>query len=144
MKLLVKRYKQESEFTIGDLYIDGVKECKTLEDQYQKVKVMHETRIPAGTYNISLRTFGGHHERYKVKFPEVHKGMLWIRDVPGFSDILIHIGNRDDDSSGCILVGTLVDEKQGILYKSTEAYLRLYHKVIDAFAKGHKIEITIE
>jgi len=144
MILKVKRNKSTEEFTTGRLFVNTVFECYSLEDQYQVKKVMHETRIPEGTYDITLRTFGGHHERYKVKFPDVHRGMLWLKNVPGFQDILIHIGNKDDDSSGCILVGAAIDEDKGLLYKSTEAYLRMYRKVIDAFAKGEKIQIVIE
>jgi hypothetical protein len=144
MKLTLKRNQGKSEWTTGRLFVNDVFECFTIEDQAQDVKVMHETRIPAGTYDISLRTFGGHHERYKVKFKEIHMGMLWLRNVPGFQSILIHIGNSDDDSSGCILVCTMIDEEKGVGYKSTEAYLKLYRKVVDAFAKGEKIQITIE
>jgi hypothetical protein len=144
MKLTLKRNPGKSEWTTGRLFINDVFECFTIEDQEQDVKVMHETRIPAGTYEISLRTFGGHHERYKIKFKEIHMGMLWLRNVPGFQSILIHIGNSDDDSSGCILVCTMIDEEKGVGYKSTEAYLKLYRKVVDAFAKGEKIQITIE
>jgi hypothetical protein len=144
MKLTLKRDPGQPEFTTGRLFVNDVFECFSIEDQQQAVKVMHETRIPEGTYNISLRTFGGHHERYKKKFPELHRGMLWLQNVPGFQAILIHIGNIDDDSSGCILTGTQVDKEKGILYKSTEAYLKLYRKVVDAYAKGEKIQITIE
>lgn len=144
MNLTVKRNPAKEEWTTGRLFVNDVFECFSLEDQPQEKKVMHETRIPAGTYPISLRTFGGHHERYKKKYPDLHKGMLWLRNVPGFEAILIHIGNIDDDSSGCLLVGTLMDDEKGVLYKSTEAYLKLYRKVVDAFAKGEKITITIE
>jgi hypothetical protein len=144
MILNLKRNPSEKEFTTGRLFVGTVFECYTLEDQKQDVKVMHETRIPEGTYDIRLRTFGGHHQRYSIKFPEVHRGMLWLQDVPKFKDILIHIGNVDDDSSGCILVGAAVDDKQGILYKSTEAYLRLYKKVLEAISKGERIQIIIE
>jgi hypothetical protein len=144
MKLTLKRNPSKPEWTTGKLFINDVFECFTVEDQQQIIKVMHETRIPAGTYEISLRDFGGHHERYKVKYKEIHRGMLWIRRVPGFENVLIHIGNTDDDSSGCILVCTVVDDEKGIGYKSTEAYLKLYRKVVDAFAKGEKVQITIE
>jgi aromatic ring-cleaving dioxygenase len=144
MNLKLKRDPGKADYTTGRLFVDLIPECFTLEDQKQDVKVMHETRIPEGTYDIRLRTFGGHHERYKVKFPDVHHGMLWLQNVPGFKDILIHIGNTDDDSSGCILVGVAVDKDKGILYKSTEAYLRFYKKVVNAIAKGEKVKITIE
>jgi aromatic ring-cleaving dioxygenase len=144
MKLRLKRDPGQKDFTTGRLFVDLIPECFTIEDEKRDVKVMHETRIPEGTYEIKLRTFGGHHERYKVKFPDVHHGMLWLQNVPGFKDILIHIGNTDDDSSGCILLGVAVDKEKGILYKSTEAYLRFYKKVVDKIAKGEKVTITIE
>jgi hypothetical protein len=144
MIIKVKRYVHRSEFTIGKLYINGVFECFTLEDEKREVKVMHETRIPEGTYNITLRTYGRHHAIYKEKFPELHIGMLWIRNVPGFEDILIHTGNHDKHTSGCLLVGRVADEEKGTIYKSTEAYLNMYKKVRDALGKGEQVKITIE
>ena len=54
MKLQVVRTQFGKDATNGLLFIDGVFECYTLEDQYQAVKVMHETCIPEGTYDISL------------------------------------------------------------------------------------------
>ena len=68
----------------GMLFIDGKFECYTLEDQYQAVKVMHETCIPEGTYKLKLRTVGGFNSRYTKKYPTFHRGMLWLEDVPGF------------------------------------------------------------
>ena len=140
MNLLVKRETESSEWTQGKLYVDNVYECFTLEDQKQVVKVMHETRIPGGTYKVKLREFGGHHEKYKVKFPDFHKGMLWLQDVPGFHDILIHIGNTDDDSSGCLLVGMTFTN--GKVTSSTIAYTNLYKKVVKAALEGN-LTITI-
>ena len=144
MEVKVKRKISKEDFTIGNLYIDGVFECYTLEDEKREVKVMHETRIPAGKYEIKLRTFGGHHEKYSKKFPDVHKGMLWLQEVPKFRDILIHIGNTDDDTSGCILVGGQIDAEAGKVFYSTKAYLKLYPKIASEIAKGNKVFITVE
>lgn len=144
MELLLQRTTESKEWTQGKLYIDGVYECHTLEDQHQKKKVMHETRIPAGRYEIKLRTEGGHDERYAQKFPTIHKGMLWLQDVPNFTWILIHIGNVDDDSSGCVLVGRTANPITGKIFESTIAYKALYRKVIKAFDKNEKVFITIK
>jgi hypothetical protein len=146
--ILLQRFHSTDDFTIGKLSIDyhdalpPIHECYTCEDEKREQKVMHETRIPAGTYEIKLRTFGGHHEKYKVKFT-FHRGMLWLQDVPGFKDILIHIGNDDDDSSGCILVGMSADLVKGYLSQSTVAYKKLYQKVIAELEKG-KVFIEIK
>lgn len=143
MNILVSRYKHEVDFTIGKLFVNNKFECFTLEDESRNKKVMHETRIPEGTYKIELRTFGGHHEKYKVKFP-FHKGMLWVKDVPNFKDILIHIGNTDEDTSGCLLLGTQVDERKGRLIQSTVAYISLYQKVLAAIESGEEVTIKYE
>ena len=87
MKLEVLRFSSQSESTLGILFnITNGREflCFTLEDEFRTQKVYGETRIPAGTYEIELRTIGRFHERYLKKFPEMHIGMLWIRNVPNF------------------------------------------------------------
>lgn len=142
MKLRLDRYHSTKDFTIGKLFINDVFECYTLEDEKREQKVMHETRIPAGTYEIKLRLFGGHHERYSKRFP-FHKGMLWLQDVPNFKHILIHIGNNDEDTSGCILVGNSMNISQGLLSNSTAAYTKMYQKVADELLKGNQVFITV-
>ena len=64
MKLTVVRTQFGTDATNGLLFIDGFFECYTLEDQYQAVKVMHETCIPEGTYDIKFRKTGGFHAKY--------------------------------------------------------------------------------
>lgn len=59
MKLQVVRTQFGKDATNGMLFIDGVFECFTLEDQEQAVKVKSETAIPLGSYNVVLRAEGG-------------------------------------------------------------------------------------
>ena len=55
MELQVIRHAFKPTYTIGKLYIDGKYFCDTLEDVVRKgPKVMHETAIPAGTYEVIL------------------------------------------------------------------------------------------
>jgi hypothetical protein len=149
MQLEVIRFSSAKDSTLGLLFnvTDEKREflCYTLEDEYREEKVMHETRIPSGTYEITLRTVGGFHAKYSERFPAIHKGMLWIRDVPGFEWILIHCGNDDDDTSGCLLVGDTQTENvksDGFVGSSTNAYKRIYPPIAEAIENGECVEIT--
>jgi hypothetical protein len=138
MKLVVVRYLDDSNSTLGLLYVDGKFECYTLEDEKRDKKVMAETRIPEGDYNIKLRTEGGHHDKYTKQFPE-HIGMLHVTNVPGFEWILIHIGNTEKDTAGCLLVGE--DPNGMTIASSTNAYKKLYNKVAPVLKQGEKVTI---
>lgn len=150
MELEVLRYSSQEDSTIGALFdvSNGKRKflCYTLEDEYREEKVMHETRIPAGTYKITLRTWGGFHERYSKRFPEIHQGMLWIRDVPNFEYILIHCGNDDDDTSGCLLVGDTqtsnANGSDGFVGSSALAYKKIYPYILNAILNEEKVTIT--
>lgn len=147
MKLTLYRYNDNGESTLGLFFINGKLECYSLEDEKRTKKVWGETRIPEGTYDIVFRNEGGHHERYAKKFPVFHKGMLHIINVPNFQYILIHIGNTDEDTAGCILVGNLANNnnlQDGFLSESTSAYVNMYRKVASALEQGIKVSIEIK
>jgi hypothetical protein len=139
MNLKVHRYNSQGDFTQGLLTIDGVFQCYTLEDEQRALKVKGETAIPLGRYKVVLRKEGKFHEQYKSKFALFHKGMLHVTNVPGFEYILIHIGNTDDDTAGCLLVGRSTSENS--IAESTIAYEGMYKKVIAAFDKGEEVWI---
>jgi len=139
MKLQVLRFSSESDSTNGLLLdvTDGVNFLAyTLEDEYRKHKRSKETRIPAGTYEIKLRNEGGFHQRYSKKYSSIHRGMLHIIDVPGFEYILIHVGNSDEHTAGCLLVGDSQENNQinknGFIGSSGNAYKRIYPLIADA------------
>lgn len=131
MVLRLKRIKQTETTTVGLLFFDGVFECFTLEDIHNEPKIFSKTRIPKGDYFIKFRTTGRLHEKYAKKFPEFHKGMLWLLDVPNFEYIYIHVGNKNEDTEGCILVGTSLSIDFKSVINSTVAYTRLYKKVMN-------------
>lgn len=141
MELSVFRTRNNGNATEGKLYINGEFQCYTLEDEPRENKVMGETRIPAGRYRVRLRTEGGHHQKYAAKFG-FHKGMLHVTNIPNFEYVLIHIGNTEKDTAGCILVGKSVENY--VLHSSTVAYIDLYQKVIGAFDKDELVFITIK
>jgi hypothetical protein len=143
MKITVERFEHNADETISRVYLDGVYQCFALEDQYRTVKVAGDTRIPAGTYRVTLRLVGGKNATYAKKY-DWHRGMLWIRDVPSFEYILIHQGNTDKDTEGCLLLGTkrgILNGRQAVL-ESAIAYKRFYLKVIKAFENNDEITIV--
>ena len=150
MKLQVLRFSSQADSTSGIMMEEtdiGLRFlCYTLEDERRVMKVQGETRVPAGTYNITLRTEGGFNKKYSKRFPGIHKGMLWVRDVPNFEYILIHCGNTDDHSAGCLLVGDSQENniiiKDGFIGKSTNAYKRIYRPIAKALERGEEVTIT--
>lgn len=111
MKLLLKRKYKAATYTIGDLYVDGRFFCNTIEDTVRDLplrcpdtplgrqcrcreKVYARTAIPAGIYRVTME----HSPRFKRVLPYLH-------NVPHFLGILIHSGNTENDSAGCIIVG---------------------------------------
>jgi hypothetical protein len=136
MKILVDRYLTDGRSTLSKIYVDGHFICYGLEDEHRDIKVQGETRIPAGTYKVTVRTVGGFHNRYSqdARFEKFHRGMLWVRDVPGFEYILIHVGNTEKHTEGCLLVGSGARETPGSFFigNSAMAYKTLYEMVIDA------------
>jgi len=159
MKLEVIRFSSGTDSTNGLLLevieqgndIDGLWQQKkflayTLEDEQRDKKVLGETRIPDGDYKLGLRKVGGYHARYTKRFPHIHIGMLHVLDVPGFEYILIHCGNTDEHTAGCLLVGDSQENNQivtnGFIGKSTQAYKRIYPRIAEVIECGEEVTIT--
>lgn len=154
MELLQKRISTADKSTLGMMHrsdeIVGREppsfRCFTMEDQPNDPKIPGETRIPAGKYQIKLRTVGRMNERYAKKFGW-HLGMLWLQDVPGFTFVYIHYGNYERDTDGCILIGDGAQSnvlEDGMVMSSVAAYTRLYEEIVDAMGDGEEVWITIE
>ena len=146
MNLELMRYAFGNDSTLGRLAIDGEPFCFTLEDERRTVKVKGETCIPPGQYEILLRTEGGLHTKYSARFPETHKGMLWLQDVPGFTYIYLHIGNRESNTDGCPLVGVVpivLPDGEFEIARSRDAYLALYAKVVESLDTGERVWIHV-
>ena len=141
----VLRFSSQKDSTSGILFKrnkNGTKQflCYTLEDEKRDTKVMHETRIPAGKYKLELRTVGGFHSRYVKKYGAFHKGMIWVKEVPGFEYILWHTGNTDEHTSGCLIVGqqqhSNLIKPDGFVGSSVSAYKHIYPVVVEAIENG--------
>lgn len=106
--------------TMGELLVDGVFQCYTLEDPVRApgIKIPGETAIPAGDYHIEINVS----PRFGVRLP-------LLLDVPGFEGVRIHAGNSEADTHGCILVGA--DRTENRLVASRVALSALMQKLPD-------------
>jgi hypothetical protein len=148
MKLEVLRFSSQNDSTLSMLFdvTDNCRKflCFSLEDEYREVKVMGETRIPKGVYNLGLRKEGGFYTRYNEKFGAMNIGMIQVQDVPGFEYILWHIGNTDEDTAGCLLLGDTSQQnitKGGFIGSSTDAYKRVYPPIAAAIESGEEVKV---
>lgn len=147
MELLVQRRYRGPKYTIGSLFVNGKKFCDTLEDvdrglscelkeaENIRRKVAGETAIPAGTYHLAMDIVSTKF-RYK-SWAQPYKGKLpRLLSVPAFSGVLIHPGNTQADTEGCILVGQNKEVGKVINSQAT------FHKLMDVLLNA-KEEITI-
>lgn len=124
MKIEVKRIAKRDTYTIGKMYIDGKYFCDTLEDKdrgisqdtplstIKSIKIPGSTAIPTGTYKVIVNMS-----------PKFKRNLPRLLNVPGFEGILIHRGNTDKDSAGCILVGE--NKVVGKVINSTQYEVKL-------------------
>ena len=138
--------------------MDSVFECYGLEDEIRlEKKIMSETAIPEGEYEIKFRTVGGDHTREKARYDNkfgvvLQRGMLELTDVENdkmsFKYVLIHSGNTDENTSACYLVGQTQQDldmsKDGFIGSSRLAYESLYPKVRDALINGEKVTMKFQ
>jgi len=101
VKFVLQREIFQDGYTLGRLYKDGVPFGYTCEDCDREleaggVKVPGETAIPAGLYRLSTSLSA----RFK-------RWMPIVKDVPQFSGVRIHGGNKSTDTLGCPLLGAV-------------------------------------
>lgn len=154
LNFIIQRFSDNRQSTLGLLFkkiIDGNGyrlhfRHYTIEDEYRDVKVMGETRIPAGFYELGIRQEETPKTlQYRQKYPwfKKHIEVLKVKDFKG---VYIHIGNDDKDTDGCILLGDNADNNQlgsGSVSNSTNAFRRFYEEVYEHLSKGGKAFLEI-
>lgn len=154
MELIVDRKWKKQSYTISNLTIDGKWFCNILEDadrglddsmsiaKIRELKKPSITAIPKGTYEITLDVIS---PKYCTNsfYKQVCNGKVpRLLNVKGFEGILIHAGNTDKDSAGCLLVG--INLERGKVLKSQETFRKLYKMLSEAKLRGEYIQITIK
>jgi len=139
MELEVRRDDDQLQHrTFGQLYVDGAKQCETLEDPVREVegatvenwKIKGDTAIPRGRYRVIVNRSN----RFKRDLP-------LLLSVPGFEGIRIHAGNTEADTEGCILVGT--KRSATAVLESRIAFNELFADIQEALANGEQVWITV-
>lgn len=116
---LIRKYPKK-DYIIGQLFYKGEKVCDTLERPYQRV----HGAIPQGTYEITIQVQSPRYSVVKRHMDLCEAKMPRLLHVPGRSGILIHTGNRVEDTQGCILVGE--NKAKGAVLNSFETFKKLY------------------
>lgn len=133
MKLHLARVWYSVKSVIGELFVNGTRECFAIElpELFQgKPNVSRRCCIPPGTYEIEL-----------YASPHNHRLVPLLRNVAGRDMIEIHIANRPEELLGCIGVGQT--RGQDFIGYSKAAFDRLMSKISAAANAGESIEITI-
>lgn len=98
--ITLKRTQTDDDGTFGTLWSGDMQIAVTCEDpDYDNAQEI--SCIPAGVYECTPYS--------SPKYPNVWE----VKDVPGRSKILIHAGNTEDDTRGCILAGTAFGRVKG-------------------------------
>jgi hypothetical protein len=149
MELVLERKWKKSDYTIGILSIDNKKFCEVIEDkdrglkdsmtteQIKLIKKPNMTAIPTGTYDVTLDVFSSKFGNIPF-YKKVCNGKLpRLLNVKGFEGILIHCGNTQLDTSGCLIVGE--NKVKGKVINSKITFEKLYN-----ILKNSKDKITIK
>ena len=156
MELRVDRRWKKEKYTISNLYVNGVWFSNVIEDRDRGLdktmplsvikarKVKGETAIPSGIYAVTMKVKSPKFSawNYKKSYGFCDGYVPRLLGVPGFDGILIHIGNTAANSEGCLCVG--VNDRKGMVTKSTETFKRLWHILKEADDRGENISITIQ
>lgn len=152
MELKLDRKYKKPNYTIGKLYINDKYFCDTIEDadrglkdsmsesEIKLKKVYSKTAIPTGTYEIIMNTIS---PKFKNRsWAKPYGGKLpRLLNVKGFDGVLIHVGNKPEDSLGCILVGK--NNIKGQVTESTITFNKLMKELLQAHLKKEQITITL-
>jgi Family of unknown function (DUF5675) len=131
VEFTLNRKEFYSDRTIGGFYDDtGKFRWYTLEDLDRKleaggVKVFGETAIPRGRYHVRYFYSSKRHAMVPV-----------LLNVPQFTGVEIHLGNKPEDTEGCILIGDTYDAPNKQILASDQAcsefYPYLLEKIIES------------
>ncbi len=134
MRLELIRDRLTEKSTTGKLMWGEQHIAYTLEDVYRgplAVKVPGHTCIPCGIYEVII----SHSPRFGIDMP-------LLLNVPGFSGVRIHSGNKPEHTEGCVLVGTTRGPDQ--VLGSRVAFEQVFALIRDAREQGESVTIEVK
>ena len=117
--------------TLGQLLIDGIPFCATLEPSVVPNAQHPKGAIPLGWYRLSV-----------TRSPKFGRLLPILHLVPGFDGIRIHAGNNRDHTAGCILVGECCATAP-VLSRSKQTEQSLVNQLIQAQTANEPLFINI-
>jgi hypothetical protein len=119
VSLIVRRQASNKRCTTGQLILNNTVAGYTLERPWEN-NLPLISQIPAGRYSAFVRSENG--SRWRIQ----------LKDVPGRTDIQLHLGRSPANTIGCILVGSNADPDHCTLTNEDAAW----EKFKLAFAKA--------
>ncbi|EAV9560369.1 hypothetical protein FFD26_03850 [Campylobacter jejuni] len=120
-------------------------ECFSLEEDKEGLESGKDLRIPTGVYNLRRHS----PSRFENTLRSITKKddtmiNVYNDDVPSSRAILIHWGNTDKDTQGCILLGLTKDNNNESVGQSRQACKEFYDLMHGKNLEDIKLEITNE
>ncbi|EAL3566879.1 hypothetical protein BB945_08895 [Campylobacter jejuni] len=120
-------------------------ECFSLEEDKEGLESGKDLRISDGVYNLKRHS----PSRFENTLRSITKKddtmiNVYNDEVPSSRAILIHWGNTDKDTQGCILLGLTKDNNNESVGQSRQACKEFYDLVYGKNLEDIKLEITNE
>ncbi|EJP8234769.1 hypothetical protein AB1N26_000169 [Campylobacter coli] len=121
-------------------------ECFSLEEDKEGLESGKDLRIPEGNYNLKRHSPSRFENTLRSITKKDDDTMINVYndDVPSSRAILIHWGNTNKDTQGCILLGHTKDNNNESVGQSRLACKEFYDLMHGKNLEDIKLEITNE
>ncbi|ECQ0899223.1 hypothetical protein FYV52_02185 [Campylobacter jejuni] len=121
-------------------------ECFSLEEDKEGLESGKDLRIPEGNYNLKRHSPSRFENTLRSITKKDDDTMINVYndDVPSSRAILIHWGNTDKDTQGCILLGLTKDNNNESVGQSRQACKEFYDLMYKKDLSEIKLEIVNE
>ncbi|EAJ1206094.1 hypothetical protein CE384_05015 [Campylobacter jejuni] len=121
-------------------------ECFSLEEDKEGLESGKDLRIPTGVYNLRRHSPSRFENTLRSITKKDDDTMINVYndEVPSSRAILIHWGNTDKDTQGCILLGLTKDNNNESVGQSRQACKEFYDLMHGKNLEDIKLEITNE